>query len=134
VALVEYSVKDVTVFIDGVEVEDIAELTITPKGEDNVTPVKDWSNRTIGWNVKDDTDAEGTIGLKAQSKTNQLLMDIVKAKRGVQVVVKSNNKEATGFSKMSIDDCHFSWPEFKPEAEEPTWSWKFIGTNFDIEY
>lgn len=130
----QYSVKDITVAVDGVEIAGLMELGITPKGDqDSVKPIKDWSGKTIGYAVKDDTDCEGSITVQASSESLQYLISLASSKKQVQVVIVAKNKDALNFSKITADDCVFFFPEFKPGAEEANAEFKFIGTNFQME-
>mgnify|MGYP000017521422 CR=1 FL=1 len=129
-----YKVKDIKVFVDGVEIEGLIEVGISPKGDqDAVKPIKDWSGKTIGYSVKDDTDCEGSITVQASSKNISQLIQLAASKRPVQVVIAAENREAVKFKKITADDCIFFYPEFKPTAEEANAEFKFIGTNFQIE-
>ncbi len=130
----EYRIRDIKVFVDGVELVELAEMGISPKDEaDNVKPIKDWSGKTIAWALKEGSDAEGSITLHMKSESNSMLMAIASAKRAVQVVITSENTDATQWSKISVDECYFQLPEVKPDPEEPKLEWKFIGTNFRME-
>lgn len=130
----QYKVKDITVTVDGKEIAGLMELGISPKGDqDSVTPIKDWTGKTIGYAVKDDTDCEGSITVQASSESVQYLLSLAASKKQVQVVITAKNKKAVNFSKITADDCIFFYPEFKPTAEEANAEFKFIGTNFRIE-
>ncbi|RLI81346.1 hypothetical protein DRP04_06395 [Archaeoglobales archaeon] len=129
-----YKVKDIKVFVDGVEVTGLKEVAITPKGDqDAVKPIKDWTGKTVGYSIKDDTDAEGHITVLASSPSVPHLLNLASSKKPVQVVIVAENKDAVNFSKITADDCIFSYPESKPESEEYSLEFKFIGTNFQIE-
>jgi hypothetical protein len=129
----QYSIDDIKVFVDGVELDGLKELGITPKDKDNVKPIKDWADRTKGWAIKKNTDAEGSITLLMSAEANNFLLEVAESKRPVQVVVVSENVEQTRWSKITIDQCHFFLPEVKPDPEEPKLTWEFIGTNYKKE-
>lgn len=130
---VELRIKDVTVFIDGSEVEGVLELSFTPKDSENVKPVKDWTKKTVAVSITEDNDYEGEITLLASSKNNAQLMSIASAKKAVQVVITSKDPNVTGFNTITLDQTYFFFPEAKPEAEEPKLTWKFWGTGFKME-
>jgi len=129
---VELRIKDVTVFIDGAEVEGIKEFAFTPKDE-NVKPVKDWTGKTVAISITEDYDYEGTITLLSSSKNNAQLMAIASAKRAVQVVITPKDPAVVGFKSITMDQTYFFFPEVKPSAEEPQIEWKFWGTGFKME-
>jgi len=129
---VELRIKDVTVFIDGAEVEGIKEFAFTPKDE-NVKPVKDWTGKTVAISITEDYDYEGTITLLSSSKNNAQLMAIASAKRAVQVVITPKDPIVVGFKSITMDQTYFFFPEVKPSAEEPQIEWKFWGTGFKME-
>lgn len=129
-----YKVTDIAITVDGVEIVGLMGAGITPKGDqDSVKPIKDWSGKTIGYAVKDDTDCEGSITVQASSESLQYLIGLAASKKQVQVVITAKNREALNFSKITADDCVFFFPEFKPGAEEANAEFKFIGTNFQME-
>ncbi len=73
----QYKVTDITVTVDGKEITGLMELGITPKGDqDSVNPIKDWSGKTIGYSVKDDTDCEGSITVQASSESVSYLLSL----------------------------------------------------------
>ncbi len=129
---VELRIKDVTVFIDGSEVEGIKEIGFTPKDE-NVKAVKDWTGKTVAVSITEDYDYEGSITLLASSKNNSQLMAIASAKKAVQVVITPKDPNVTGFKSVTMDQTYFFFPEVKPSAEEPQLEWKFWGTGFKME-
>ncbi|AIY89890.1 hypothetical protein [Geoglobus acetivorans] len=130
----QYSIKDIKVFVDGREIEGLIEIGISPKGDqDAVKPIKDWSGKTIGYSIKDDTDCEGSITIQASSKNVPQLIQLAASKKQVQIVIAAENRDALNFSKITADDCIFFYPEFKPSAEEANAEFRFIGTNFRIE-
>jgi|Deesub1362B_J571_1020462.scaffolds.fasta_scaffold00499_20 hypothetical protein len=130
---VELRIKDVSIFVDGAEVEGLLEFAFTPKDSENVKPVKDWTKKTVAVSITEDNDYEGEIMLLASSKNNAQLMSIASAKRAVQVVITSKDPNVTGFKSITMDQTYFFFPEAKPEAEEPKLTWKFWGTGFKME-
>ncbi|AGK61503.1 hypothetical protein Asulf_01525 [Archaeoglobus sulfaticallidus PM70-1] len=48
----QYSTDDIKVFVDGVELNGLKDLSITLKDKDNLKPIKDWADRTKGWAIK----------------------------------------------------------------------------------
>ena len=131
--VVEFRIKDVSVFIDGVEVEGIKEFAFSPKDSENIKPVKDWTGKTVAVSITEDYDYEGSITLLASSKNNSQLMAIASAKRAVQVVITPKDPNVVGFKSITMDQTYFFFPEVKPEAEEPKLEWKFWGTGFKME-
>lgn len=130
---VELRIKDVSVFIDGVEVEGVKELAFTPKDADNIKGIQDWSGKTVAVSIKENYDFEGTITLLSSSKNNSQLMRIASAKKAVQVVITSKDAKTTGFSSISMDQTYFFFPEVKPSADEPELEWKFWGTGYKMD-
>ncbi|RLI77421.1 hypothetical protein DRP04_11390 [Archaeoglobales archaeon] len=130
-----YSIDDITVFVDGVELEGLAADTgVTPKDKDNIKPIQDWAGITRDWAKMNNRDAEGTIALLASSNSNKLLLQLAETKRPVQVVFASKKPEVTSWKKISIDECFFFYPEVKPDKEENILKYDFVGTGFKIEY
>lgn len=129
---IELRIKDVTIFVDGAEVEGIKEFGFTPKDE-NVKAVKDWTGKTVAVSITEDYDYEGSITLLASSRNNSQLMAIASAKRAVQVVITSKDPKVVGFKSITMDQTYFFFPEVKPSAEEPKIEWKFWGTGFKME-
>lgn len=131
----EYNLKDISVFVDGAEIEQLAPDTgITPKDDkDNVKPVKDWTGATKLWARLNGTDCEGTIAVLGSSKSVPHLIQLATSKKPVQVVFASKNPDATGWTKISADECYFFMPEVKPDSESNKLSFDFVGTNFQIE-
>ncbi len=130
---VEVRIKDVSIFIDGSEIEGVLEFAFTPKDSENVKPVKDWTKRTVAVSITEDYDYEGEITLLASSGNNSQLMGIASAKKAVQVVITSKDPKVTGFNSITLDQTYFFFPEAKPEAEEPKLTWKFWGTGYKME-
>ncbi len=131
----EYNLDDVSVFVDGVEIVGLADDTgITPKDDkDNIKPIKDWSGRTRAWARLNGTDCEGSICVLGNSESVSYLLQLASSKKPVQVVFTSKNPEATGWSKISADECRFFFPEVKPDKEKNVLKFDFVGTNFQIE-
>lgn len=130
----QYSIDDIKVFVDGVEIVDLVEIGITPKGnQDSVSPIKDWAGKTIGYSVKKDTDCEGSITVRASSASVAHMLSLASSKKQVQVVIAAENTEAVKFKKIIANDCIFFYPEFKPTADEANAEFKFVGIDFKIE-
>ena len=130
-----YDIKDITVFVDGVELEGLAADTgFTPKDKDNIKPIEDWSGETVDVARLHNKDAEGTIALLGSSKHNRLLLELAEAKRPVQVVFVAKNNEVIPWKKATIDKCFFFYPEVKPEKESNIYKYDFYGVGCHIEY
>lgn len=136
--MAEYDVKDIKVFVDGVEIVDPApggDTGVSPSDEDDkYAPLKNWTGKTKDWRIKNGDDCEGTIALLMSSASNAYLSEVANAKRAVQIAFVSENASATGWSKISADECYFKQPEVKPGEDEPRLNWNFVGTNFQIEF
>lgn len=128
----EYRIKDLHVFVDGMELENIApDCSIGPKDEaDRVRPVKDITERTVAVAITENTDGEGTIKLVQSSPSDDILRGFRDAKKPVQVTFTYDDSAATRWSKISLDDCYFQEGVTTPSAEGAVQEWSFWGRNY----
>ena len=129
-----YSIDDITVFVDGVELEGLAADTgVTPKDKDNIKPIQDWAGINEGLAKMNNRDTEGTIALLASSNSNKLLLRLAETKRPFRSSsLRRNQKLRVG--RRSPLTSFFFYPEVKPDKEENILKYDFIGTGFKIEY
>ncbi|MHC1623439.1 MAG: hypothetical protein ACXQTR_02470 [Candidatus Methanospirareceae archaeon] len=128
----EYRIKDLHIFVDGIEMEDIAsECSIGPTGEeDNITPVKDITGKTVAVAITENDDGEGVIKLVQSSPSNAILRGFRDAKKPVQVAFTYDDPDATQWRKITLDECYFQRGATTPSAEGEIHEWKFKGRNY----
>ena len=129
----EYRIKDLHIFVDGAEMENIApDCSIGPKDEgDKVRPVKDIAERTVAVAITENNDGEGAIKLVQSSPSNDTLRGFRDAKKAVQVVFQYDDSDATQWSKITLDECYFQEGVTTPSAEGAVQEWAFWGRNYD---
>lgn len=128
----EYRIKDLHIFVDGNELEGIApDCSIGPKDEgDRVKPVKDITERTVAVAINENTDGEGIIKLIQSSASNSVLRGFRDGKKAVQVTFTYDDSAASGWSKITLDDCYLGKGVTTPSAEGEIKEWTFWGRNY----
>ncbi len=133
--MVDYDVKDITVEVDGVTITQLAE-----GGDTGMTPddaIKDTVISALdgekGWNKSPSSMADGTIEVLKSSPQVPFLLGLVNGKKDVKVSITSANKEATGFSEVSLGHAKIHHPETKVTRTMDTFAFPFDGYAFDLE-
>lgn len=128
----EYRIKDLHIFVDGIEMENIApDCSIGPVDEgDRVRHVKDITEKTVAVAITENDDAEGSIKLVQSSASNAILRGFRDAKKAVQVVYTYDDSKATQWAKITVDECYFQRGVTTPSAEGEVREWNFKGRNY----
>ena len=132
-SVVYYEPEKLHVYVDGVEIVDLVEFKITPKGDqDSVKPIKNLYRKTTAYAKNADTDCEGSIKVNAHSESVPFLVQLASSKKQVQVVCVFET-EGSKLTKITADNCVFFYPDASPEGEKMELEFKFIGTDFKME-
>lgn len=133
--MVDYDVKDITIEVDGVTITQLAE-----GGDTGITPddaIKDTMIEALdgekGWNKSPNTMGSGTIEVLKSCPQVPFLIGLVTGKKDVKVSMTSVNKEATGFSEISLAHAKIGHPEAKVTRTMDTFAFSFDGYGFDFD-
>ena len=123
-----YDISSCKAYVDGIEMVDIGDgVGITPKREPKVvTALKG----EVGFSIDPSTGADVTISLLATSESNAKMRALAEAQKAVQVSIRSEDSDATGFEEISVDYVIFMFAEKKLEAEAPTYEYKGVGYGY----
>lgn len=123
-----YDISSCKVYVDGVEMVDIGDgLGITPKKEAKIVSSL---YGEVGFSLDPSTGADVTISLLATSESNSKMRALAESQKVVQVSIKSEDSDATGFEEISVDYVIFKFAEKKLEAEAPTYEYVGIGYGY----
>lgn len=132
--MVEYDVKKIKLYVDGVEITQLAE-----GGETGISPSDDQMDNIIqaidgevGWERSPVTQAEGTIEVLKSSPQVKYLIEIAATKREVEIVFKSEDPEATGFKEIKLAHAKIGFPEYKLTRGMETFAFPFRGYGFEF--
>jgi len=128
----EYRIKDLHIFVAGMEMENIAsDCSIGPVDEgDRVRHVKDITEKTVAVAITENDDGEASIKLIQSSPSNAILRGFRDAKKAVQVMFTYDDPDATQWTKITIDECYFQRGTTTPSAEGEVREWNFKGRNY----
>lgn len=133
--MVEYSVKDITVEVDGVTITQIAEggnTGITPDDSQKDTIIEAIDGE-VGWERSPSSKASGTIEVLKSSPQVSYLVGLAASKKDVKISFTSTNKDATGFSEISLAHAKIGFPEAKVTRNMETFAFPFDGYGFDFQ-
>lgn len=131
----EYDVKNIKIEVDGVTITQLAE-----GGDTGITPddaIKDTVVSALdgekGFNKSPVTMGDGTIDVLKSSPQVAFLIELVKSKKDVKVSFISTDKEATGFSEISLGHAKLGHPELTVTREMESLSFAFSGYGYDFQ-